>query len=132
MVVGRLHPQLSLFKFVTAGFVCSLGVLVTGALGACDDGGDARIATILELSGDIDRGEELYASECASCHRADGRGSAGGGRGKDLTVWVGRNSASELVEAIIGGTSGMPSFGTFLDDQQIADLAAYVRDAFGR
>jgi mono/diheme cytochrome c family protein len=103
-------------------------------MAACDDSGadDARVTAILALSGDTARGEGLYAVECAGCHRADGRGSAGGGRGEDLTAWVGRNDGGDLIEAIIEGDSGMPAFGAFLDDQAIADIAAYVAATFGR
>jgi mono/diheme cytochrome c family protein len=79
--------------------------------------------------GDPAAGKEVFASAgCASCHTLSDAGATG---------TVGPNldessiSAADAFETIKNGRAGMPPFGGQLDDQQIADVAAYVVQARG-
>lgn len=86
------------------------------------------------------QGDVLYQSACASCHGADGNGSAGLVHpslhliDSDSTA-----NAATLVQVIAHGvdrTVGarhtfMPPFRSDLDDGQIASLANFVRTEFG-
>jgi cytochrome c oxidase cbb3-type subunit 3 len=79
-------------------------------------------------SGAVERGQMLFAQDCAFCH---GRDAAGGESGPDLT-------RSKLVAADIGGDKvglvvrngrlqkGMPAFQ--LSQEQILDLLAFLHD----
>lgn len=88
------------------------------------------------------RGEKLYAEHCASCHGDDGRGRApaapalAGNRA--LTADVVVNPIRVLLYGgYAPGTAGnpqpygMPPFVHTLDDQQIADVLTYTRNAWG-
>ncbi len=86
------------------------------------------------------QGDVLYQSACASCHGADGNGSAGLIHPSlHLIESVSAVNASTLVQVIAHGvdrTVGsrhtlMPPFRASLDDGQIAALANFVRTRFG-
>jgi mono/diheme cytochrome c family protein len=77
------------------------------------------------------RGQRLYQSSCAVCHRADseaplnGPGLKGMFNKKFLTS--GLPATDERVEEVIRrGRRSMPAYNTTFSDQQIADLVAYL------
>jgi mono/diheme cytochrome c family protein len=85
-------------------------------------------------------GNVLYQGACASCHGADGNGSAGLVHPSLHLINSVRNaSAATLVQVIAHGvdrTVGdrhvlMPPFRSTLDDGQIASVANFVRTQFG-
>ena len=94
--------------------VWSMGAL---ALVACA-GGDLP-------EGDIAAGEQVFADTCAACHGADGTG----GIGPSLLDEVPDASDAELQDVIQNGEGEMPA--QSLDDQQTADVIAYMRDLWG-
>ena len=76
------------------------------------------------LEGDAAAGEEIFAANgCGGCHTLEAAGTSGE---------VGPNlddaqpSFEVAVETITNGAGAMPAFGDQLEDQQIADVAAYV------
>lgn len=81
-------------------------------------------------AGNSTRGTKLYADNCALCHGANGEGRVGALLQKD---WSGINVESFLDNTIARGVAGsrMPawakSYGGPLTDQEIADVAAYIR-----
>lgn len=75
--------------------------------------------------GDATAGASLYASTCAACHGADGAG----GSGPSLVTTVPGQSDQRLTDIIQGGTGSMPAQG--LDDQQTADVVAYLVQTWG-
>ena len=83
---------------------------------ACAD--NARVDTILGLTGDADAGGEVYAANCASCH---GAGATGGTERGILG-----ESAAETAEIVLNGEDSMPAFADTLEDQEIADLLAWL------
>jgi quinoprotein glucose dehydrogenase len=68
-------------------------------------------------------GEALYASACASCHRADLRGD--GGRTPSLVGVTDRRSATEIRQIIERGRGFMPAF-TNLSEEQKNAIIAYL------
>jgi mono/diheme cytochrome c family protein len=90
-----------------------------------DDGPD-----IPELTGDAAAGKTLFGPNCAGCHTLADAGASG-------TVGPNLDDAKpalELVaERVTLGEGAMPAFskaeGGSLEDQQIADVAAYVVQA---
>lgn len=71
-------------------------------------------------------GEDLFRATCAHCHSAD----LGGGIGP--AIGPGSNAHRELSDEQIGsviivGPGAMPSYGSRLDDGQIASVIAYLR-----
>jgi glucose/arabinose dehydrogenase/mono/diheme cytochrome c family protein len=87
------------------------------------------------------RGKELYNQMCATCHMADGSG-AGNLQPALLDSAVVKGDPAQLIRVILKGPAAvlpadrpkysnvMAAFG-FLRDRQIADVATYLRQAFG-
>jgi cytochrome c oxidase cbb3-type subunit III len=82
--------------------------------------------------GDPERGREVYAVACASCHGADGRGGSKGGAVVDA-AYLALVSDQALRTAMIAGRTdlGMPDWrgdipGQALTPQQITDVVAWL------
>jgi putative copper resistance protein D len=82
-------------------------------------------------------GEPIYASTCATCHGAGGRGDGPAGAGlpkppADMFVHVPLHSDTILFEFIRDGItqSGMPGQAESLSEDEIWHLVNYVRAAF--
>lgn len=94
---------------------------------ACGDkDGDtgSEFGAILALDGDIASGETLFASKCAVCHGADGSG----GTGPDLNEHVPAHSDEQLLDIMLNGSGSMAAVN--LEDQEAADILAYITDTF--
>jgi cytochrome c553 len=80
-------------------------------------------------AGDAAAGKEAFESAgCASCHALADAGATG-------TVGPNLDQAQPPVELVVdrvtNGKGAMPSFADSLDEQQIADVAAYVSSVAG-
>ncbi|HEY8991597.1 MAG TPA: c-type cytochrome, partial [Luteolibacter sp.] len=87
------------------------------------------------------RGKELYGQMCATCHMADGSG-VGNLQPALLDSAVVKGDPAQLIRVILKGPAAvlpadrpkysnvMAAYG-FLRDRQIADIATYLRQAFG-
>jgi mono/diheme cytochrome c family protein len=91
-------------------------------------------------AGDAAGGKEIYTSLCTRCHGERGRGDGAEGarlatKPRDFTDCARMHAINdqELVTVIREGgatlhlSKDMPPWGTALQDQQIADLVAYIR-----
>jgi mono/diheme cytochrome c family protein len=76
-------------------------------------------------------GEAIYAGVCAACHQPDAKGSAGAGAYPALAENGKLASADYLLQVLLRGLRGMPPIGGMMSDQQVADVANYVRSHFG-
>jgi mono/diheme cytochrome c family protein len=92
---------------------------------ACTDGKD----TGTEIVGNATAGEAVYTANCVSCHGADGMAGTGGAA--DLTVKVNELSDAELATVINDGKGTMAGMSASLDEQDVADVIAYMHEAFG-
>lgn len=105
-------------------------LLATTSLAACAP--DPRAMTIAGLTGDPAAGRMIYESTasptCASCHQTNGNGNAAY---PSLHSVATSRATESLATTIIHGEGQMPAFGSQLSDQQIADVIAYIRMAFG-
>ena len=83
------------------------------------------------------RGATLYMDHCGGCHQAKGRGIPGvfpplAGNGAVIAP-----DPSNIIKVVLKGLPQrgayipMPALGDQLDDQQIADIANYVRTSWG-
>jgi mono/diheme cytochrome c family protein len=88
-------------------------------------------------------GRRIYVDSCTACHEDQGVGMPGIVHGlRDDAVVQQRNPTTVVRPILYGGyaasTAGdetpvsIPSFGWKLSDQQIADVASYVRSAWGK
>ena len=88
---------------------------------------EARVATILSLTGDHLAGAATFSANCAGCHGDDG---GGGAVGPSLYKRVPALTTEAIVEVLLTGRSPMPSWAA-LSDQELADLVALLRRTFG-
>jgi sulfite dehydrogenase len=81
------------------------------------------------LQGDAAAGEEVFASAgCGGCHTLSAAGT-NGNVGPNLDE---AQPSEEAVATIVtNGRGGMPAFEDQLEEQQIADVAAYVAENAG-
>ena len=88
------------------------------------------------LSASAHRVNDLYRSNCARCHGAEGRGDTPLGKtfnAPDFTdqKWWQEHTAitntRSLVSIVTNGKGGMPAFGKKLNRSEINKLVAYVR-----
>ena len=93
---------------------------------------DVRAATIVELKGDAAAGKTLFETRtrraCATCHGVDG---VGGGHYPNIHPASTGFSTTALALQILEGKREMPPFASFLSDDEIADIIAYLRATFG-
>jgi mono/diheme cytochrome c family protein len=85
---------------------------------------DARTPGIILLTGKAVTGSELFVSQkCTDCHGKAGRGGFGPDLGsKDVKT----TAHEELANTILSGRWFMPAFGHKLQDQDVADLLAFI------
>jgi mono/diheme cytochrome c family protein len=83
------------------------------------------------------RGAALYMDRCSGCHQATGAGIAGAFPPLAGNAAVIAPDPGNILQAILHGLppafeyGAMPSFAAKLNDQQIADIANYVRGSWG-
>jgi mono/diheme cytochrome c family protein len=87
-------------------------------------------------------GSAIYADECSACHLPNGRGIDGLFPMLNGSPSVQSGDPSSLLRVVLRGARGaatdgaptaaaMPSFGWLLDDEQVAAVVTYVRNAWG-
>ena len=87
-------------------------------------------------------GAALYLDNCAGCHMNNGEGLANVFPPLKADAAVQAGEPATILHAIIGGANvvatrakptglAMPAFGWKLSDEEIADLATYIRNAWG-
>jgi len=89
---------------------------------------DVRAARVLDLTGDATRGSQIFATTCARCHGADGRGTVDA---PSLYERVPTLSDAQIARTLITGKNNrMPAWGASFDDQALADLVAHLEATF--
>src|SRR5699024_5133872 len=74
------------------------------------------------------QGGRIYEQQgCAGCHGREGNGGVGPALAGDPAL---RNHQYVITQILYGG-GGMPAFGEELSDQQIADVATFIRTSWG-
>lgn len=109
--------------------------------GTITGAGDLRTPVVAQQGGGSVDGAAIFASSCASCHQASGKGLAGVFPPLDGSGWV-QAKAEVPVQILLHGISGeikvggtaynsvMPPFGGSMSDAQIAAVATYIRQSW--
>ena len=115
-----------------------LGVVATGlalfvSSAAIADGAQDMGAGAMNRGGpyDFKGGQAIYTNVCQGCHMPDAKGAVGAGMYPALAKNEKLETAGYPVAVITHGQKAMPSFGTLLNDQQVADVVNYIRTNFG-
>jgi cytochrome c oxidase cbb3-type subunit 3 len=87
---------------------------------------DPRVAAYLNNAEAVNTGKRLFSQyNCSGCHS-----SGGGGMGPDLMddVWIYGSRLEQIHQTLVDGRpNGMPAWGEKVPDEQLWQLAAYVR-----
>jgi mono/diheme cytochrome c family protein len=75
-------------------------------------------------------GATLYRAICQGCHMPDARGAQGAGMYPALAGNSKLASAAYPALTVLQGRHGMPPFGNYLSDAQIAEVVNFVRSHF--
>mgnify|MGYP001796553702 CR=1 FL=1 len=82
---------------------------------------DPYIQSVLQLTGDADRGREIFQLNCATCHGLDADGEVG----PNLRDVSERKSKVALIKQVISGqTPPMPQFQP--NERDMADLLSFL------
>lgn len=98
---------------------------------------DSRLSSQYQPDTSLKSGATLYVDNCSGCHQAQGTGMPGVFpplAGNGVVTAAEPNDILKVVLFGIPAQNGyipMPAFGSQLNDQQVADLANYVRSSWG-
>ena len=76
-------------------------------------------------------GQEIYETVCISCHMAEGKGAKGAGEFPAFANNMRLMAAQYPAYIVLYGQKGMPGFGNYLNDDQVAEIVNYIRTHFG-
>ncbi len=71
-------------------------------------------------------GKKLYHDSCAGCHMHEGEGAQGAGYYPPLANNSKMQSKYYIIDILINGFRGMPSFHMMMNDEQMAAVTQYV------
>jgi mono/diheme cytochrome c family protein len=95
-------------------------------LACADPADDPGVAAVLELEGVVVDGGLVFAANCQACHGEDAKGNE---VGPDLVEHLGHHEDAEFIETILyGGFGQMGAYEDILEDQEIADVMAWLHD----
>jgi len=103
---------------------------------------DDAVPRALQAGDESRRGAAVFIDNCAACHRTDGKGYAGVFPALAGNSAVVTTDSSSLVQIVLKGGRmpatarapahfAMPPFAWRLNDQEIADVATFVRRSWG-
>ena len=75
-------------------------------------------------------GATIFRAVCQGCHMPDAKGATGAGTYPALAANPKLASAAYPALTVIKGRHGMPAFGEYLTDAQVAEIVNYVRTHF--
>jgi mono/diheme cytochrome c family protein len=76
-------------------------------------------------------GAAIYKGVCQGCHMEDGMGAAGAAAYPALARNPKLVAPAYPILRVLNGRGAMPAFAAALDDEQIAQVVAYIRTSFG-
>jgi len=132
-----LRPFVALVAVLFVAMMTTVWMTAGGEEG--EEGGRAAVPTETQpatteaggggAAGDPAAGKEVFASAgCGGCHTLSAAGSSGA-VGPNLDD--AKPSAARVVDRVTNGKGVMPPFKGSLDEQQIADVAAFVSESAG-
>ena len=96
---------------------------------AKQDAGKVDPGKMLTMDELMSKGKEVYASNCAACHGAEGEGMGAFPAIKGSKVATG--PLSDHVKLVLNGKATMPAFKEQLNDVETAAVVTYQRNGFG-
>lgn len=78
----------------------------------------------------IQEGDKIYHNVCIACHQANGEGIAGIYLPLNNNPLLTTDDPTYFVATVLHGRGGMPAFSGLMDDEEIAGVVSYVRQAW--
>jgi mono/diheme cytochrome c family protein len=75
----------------------------------------------------LEQGEKIFSNNCAACHGRDGGGVVGPALADNEKL----ADTTHVLKRILNGKGSMPAFGNRFSDQDIADVASFIRGTWG-
>lgn len=113
-------------RFVPSASLLLAMLVATGAAAQSSDGTFSSNQRFVPKNGEV-----LYRSICQGCHMPDAKGAVGAGKFPALARNEKLEASGYPVFIVLNGLRGMPGFGMYLDDEQVAAVVNYVRTHFG-
>jgi len=109
-----------------------LAVLVVAVpiLGSAQDATPDAAVGDAETRQLIQRGEEIYSTVCIACHQPDGKGIDGIYPALAGNPLITLEDPTYFTSVVLTGRGGMPRFNGTYDDEEIASVVTYVRQAW--
>jgi cytochrome c oxidase subunit 2 len=79
----------------------------------------------------MEKGKQVYAQDCASCHQADGSGNKEMGAPAIAGSAIANGPLAAHLQRVLKGKGIMPAWGNILNDADIAAVITFERNAFG-
>lgn len=79
----------------------------------------------------MSQGEQVYKTQCAACHQADGSGMDAAGFPALAGGTVTTGDIGEHIDQVLNGKNAMPPYRNTLSDTEIAAVITYERNAWG-
>ncbi len=117
----RLRPRL--------GALISLVALLV-AFAAVPLMGSGQEATPADESDHVVRGQGIFETACIACHQPGGVGIEGIYPPLDGNPLITLEDPTYVVSVVLNGRGGMPRFAGTYDDEEIAAVVSYVRQAW--
>lgn len=117
-------PAAALLLAVAAGSAVGLGATAFAQDSAVQQFGDP-------VHFSQSTGPDIYAAVCQGCHMPEGKGAIGAGRYPALANNQNLETAGYPVYVVVNGQRAMPAFGSYLNDQQVAEVVNYIRSTWG-
>jgi cytochrome c6 len=78
----------------------------------------------------LTEGEQIYNNVCIACHQPGGAGIEGVYPPLNNNPLIAGDDPTYLINTVLTGRGGMPTFGSIYSDEQIAAISTYVRQAW--
>ncbi len=115
-----------MLRFISSASFLVVALAATGAAAQSSDGTFSSNQRFVPRDGEV-----LYRSICQGCHMPDAKGAVGAGKYPALAKNEKLEASGYPVFIVLNGLQGMPPFGMYLDDEQVAAVVNYVRTHFG-
>lgn len=115
-----------MLRFIPSVSLLLATLVATGATAQSSDGTFSSNQRFVPKDGEV-----LFRSICQGCHMPDAKGAVGAGKYPALAKNEKLEASGYPVFIVLNGLQGMPGFGMYLDDEQVAAVVNYVRTHFG-
>lgn len=75
-------------------------------------------------------GQETFNQQCAACHQKSGEGIPGAFPALKGNTFV-KTETTQLIDTILYGRAGMPSFKSDLDDASLNEVIGFIKTSWG-